>query len=73
MRNAEAMLISGGFCCRWIKGSKAKPFVGIGDGKSKGQKAFPYSLLLKNSGITLAGIIESHELPNSEVPLLLSL
>lgn len=73
MRNAEAKLIANGFSCQWIKGSKSKPFVGIGDGHSKGQKAFPYSLLLRNSGITLAGVIESHELQGSEVPLLLSL
>ena len=71
MGNAEDKLIARGFMAKWVH-RNTKQYSGIGGATARGLKTCPYSLRPSRSGMTVCGIMESHEL-GSDVPLLLSL
>ena len=69
--NLEAKLKKLGYEPRWVH-KVPKHYSGVGKGTtSVGLKRFPFSMKL-SSGKLIAGIMDSHEMPDSNTPLLIS-
>jgi hypothetical protein len=70
-KNADAKYAKKGFKTHWSS-KEAKNFKGIGSQKTSGKLIFPFGLLIKEANMTIPGLLDSNEVPNSAMPMLLS-
>jgi hypothetical protein len=70
-KNADIKYKKNGFRTLWVS-NVAKHFKGTGSQKTPGKLLFPFSLIIKDADFTIPGTLDSNEVPNSAMPMLLS-